>query len=194
MPAPSVAGAINGKTAATLPTGSVDHDFRATKSYVSGRQKRKAELKNTRQKEKEIQAIINGKLATNSDANNRGLLLSPKQREEIKQQPNVQAKSYISDRQNRNAEPENTGRKKKEIQEKKIAAAGAGSRPSVNTGSVHFVSVPKCYVRQTPDANSPTVAELLEYDWVRVLKTKSSWCQVETGTGSVGWLNKNLIK
>jgi len=32
MPAPSVAGAINGKTAATLPTGSVDHDFRATKS------------------------------------------------------------------------------------------------------------------------------------------------------------------
>ena len=71
MPAPSVAGAINGKTAATLPTGSVDHYFRAAKSYISGRQKRKAELKNTKQKEKEIQAIINGKLATNSDVNNR---------------------------------------------------------------------------------------------------------------------------
>ena len=70
MPAPSVAGAINGKTAATLPTGSVDRDFRATKSHISGRQKRKAELKNTGQKEKEIQAILNGKLAPNSDVNN----------------------------------------------------------------------------------------------------------------------------
>jgi len=113
------------------------------------------------------------------------------------QQLKVQAKSYISGRQKRNAEPENTGQKKKEIQEKKIASASdanTGSKPAANTGSVHLVCVPKCYVRQTPDANSPTVAELLEYDWVRVLKTKSSWCQVETGAGSVGWLNKNLIK
>jgi hypothetical protein len=136
MPAPSVAGAINGKTATTLPTKSVDHDLRATKSYISGRQKRKAE-------------------------------------------------------------PKNTGQKKKEIQEKKIAAssnANTGSKPSANTGSVHFVCVPKCYVKQTPDSNSPTVAELLEYDWVRVLKTKSNWCQVETGAGSVGWLSQKLIK
>ena len=87
--------------------------------------------------------------------------------------------------------------RRKEIQEKKIAAArdaNTGSKPSANTGGGHFVCVPKCYVKQAPDANSPTVAELLEYDWVRVLKTKSSWCQVETGAGSVGWLNKNLIK
>jgi Bacterial SH3 domain len=136
MPAPSVAGAVNGKTAATLPTGSVDHDSRATKSYISGRQKRKAEPKNTGQKEKEIQGT---KIAASSDTD-------------------------------------------------------TGSKPSAKTGSVHYVCVPKCYVRQTPDTNSPAIAELLELDWVKVLKTKSSWCQVETGAGLVGWLNQNMIK
>jgi Bacterial SH3 domain len=160
--------------------------------------------------------IINGRLAPNSDVNNRGPLLSPKQREEINadlagssgcsyvneqdlkvqneqnlkaqneqdlkaqnEQLKVQAKSYISGAKRRKAKPKNTGRR---------------SKPSANTGSVHYVSVPKCYVRQTPDNHSPVIAELLEYDWVKLLKTKSSWCQVETGTGSVGWLNKNLIK
>jgi Bacterial SH3 domain len=193
--------------------------------------------------------IINGRLAPNSDVNNRGPLLSPKQREEInadlasssgcsyvneqdlkvqneqqlkvqneqqlkaqneqqlkaqneqqlkaqneqqlkaqneqqlkvqnEQQLKVQAKSYISGRQRRKAKPKNTGQR---------------SKPSAKSGSVHYVNVPKCYVRRTPDNHSPVIAELLEYDWVKLLKTKSSWCQVETGTGSVGWLNKNLIK
>ena len=194
MPAPSVAGAINGKTAATLPTGSVDHDFRATKSYISGRQKRKAGLKNTEQKEKEIQAIINGKLAPNSDVNNRGLNADLAG---SKGYNNEQQVSRSGGPQQAIAQPRNTEQKKKEIQEKKIAAssdANKGSKPSANTGGGHFVCVPKCYVKQAPNANSPTVAELLEYDWVRVLKTKSGWCQVETGAGSVGWLNKNLIK
>jgi Bacterial SH3 domain len=135
MPAPSVAGTVNGKTAAAPPTGSVDHS-RATKSYISGRQKRKAEPENTRQKKKEIQGK---KVAASSDAN-------------------------------------------------------TGSKPSAKAGSVHYVNVPKCYVRRSPDANSPVIAELLELDWVRVLKTKSSWCQVETGAGLVGWLNQNMIK
>jgi hypothetical protein len=144
--------------------------------------------------------IINGRLAPNSDVNNRGPFLSPEQREEInadlagshgyvnelqlnvqanEQQLKVQAKSYISGRQKRKAEPKNTGQK---------------SKRSANTGSVHYICVPKCYVRQTPDTNSPAVAELLEFDWVRVLKTRSSWCQVETGAGSVGWLSQNMIK
>jgi hypothetical protein len=131
MPAPAVAGATNGKTAATLPAGSVDRDFRVAKSGTSGRRKRKAE------------------------------------------------------------------QKKKETQEKNVAAssdADTGRKHSSNTGSVHFVSVPKCYVKQAPDANSPTVAELLQYDWVRVLKIKSSWCKVETGTGTVGWLSPSQIQ
>jgi hypothetical protein len=185
--------------------------------------------------------IINGKLAPNSDVNNRGPLLSAKQREEINAQlagsngnsyvneqqlkalaprtmpapsvagaingktattlptGSVATKGYTSGRQKRKAEPKITGQEKNEIKGKKIAASseantGTGSKPSANTGRVHYVSVPKCYVRQTPDANSPAIAELLELDWVRVLKTKSSWCQVETGAGSVGWLNRNMIK
>ena len=116
---------------------------------------------------------------------------------DIGRQLKVQAKDSISLKPKQKKEPKDSRQKEKETRVKQVsikADANMGGTPSTNTGSVHFVCVPKCYVRQTPDTNSPTVAELLEYDWVRVLKTKSSWCQVQTGAGSVGWMSRNTIK
>jgi len=117
---------------------------------------------------------------------------------DIEQQLKVQAKNSISVRPKRKAEPKNTRQKKKEAllgqQVVLSEKANTGDKPSAKTGRVHFVCVPKCYMRQAPDTNSPTVAELLQYDWVRVLKTKSSWCQVQTGAGAVGWMSQTMIE
>jgi hypothetical protein len=123
---------------------------------------------------------------------------SPYKRNSTRKRLKVQAKNSISARLKHKAEPKNARQKKKEaLLGQRVVMSGdtnTGSKPSANTGSVHFVCVPKCYVRQTPHTNSPAIAELLEYDWVRVLKTRSSWCQVQTGAGSVGWLSQNMIK
>jgi type IV pilus biogenesis protein CpaD/CtpE len=117
---------------------------------------------------------------------------------DIRQQLKVQAKGPVSVKQKQKKEPINARQKKKETALKQAAIKGdarTGDTPSGNTGrSVHFVCVPKCYVRQTPNTNSPAIAELLESDWVRVLKTKSSWCLVQTGAGSVGWMSQDMIK
>jgi Bacterial SH3 domain len=110
----------------------------------------------------------------------------------------VQAKGSLYLKPKQKPGSKKTRRKKKEaLLGQRVVISGhanMGSKPSAKSGSVHFVCVPKCYVRQTPDNHSPAIAELLEYDWVKVLKTKSSWCQVQTGAGSVGWLSQSLIK
>lgn len=109
----------------------------------------------------------------------------------------VQAKGSIYIKPKQKPGPKKTRRKKRETRHTRAAASGyvrtAGKAPA-DTGKVHFVCVPRCYVRQTPNTKSRPVAELLKNDWVRVLKTKSSWCLVETGAGSVGWVSQNLIK
>lgn len=109
----------------------------------------------------------------------------------------VQAKGSIYIKPKQKTGPQKTRRKKRETRQTRAAASGyvrtAGKAPA-DTGKVHFVCVPKCYVRRTPDTKSKPIAELLKDDWVRVLKTKSRWCQVETGTGSVGWMSQNMIK
>jgi Bacterial SH3 domain len=110
----------------------------------------------------------------------------------------VQAKGSLYLKPKQKPGSKKTRRKKKEaLLGQRVVISGdanMGSKPSAKSGSVHYVCVPKCYVRQTPDNHSPAIAELLEYDWVKVLKTRSSWCQVQTGAGSVGWLSQNLIK
>jgi hypothetical protein len=145
-----------------------------------------------------IAGCVAADASTGRGAQKAGSYQSPCKKTSTRKRLKVEAKSSAKPKQKK--ERKYARQKKKETPGKKIAVkagkrdANTGSRTLENAGSVRFVCVPKCYVRQAPDARSRAVAELLQYDWVRVLKTRSSWCQVQTGSGSVGWLSQNLIK
>jgi Bacterial SH3 domain len=127
---------------------------------------------------------------------NAGEYKSPRRQTSTRRGLKVRAKYSVSARPKKKTVTGNAKPRKKETGVKRAAVkrdSGAGSKTRAEKGSVRFVCVPKCCIRRAPDARSRAVAELLKYDWVRVLKTRSNWCLVETGAGSVGWLSQNLI-